>query len=312
MRRTIREQIDANRRKSVLFSLFMILLLAGLGTALVGIYAPKSWYLGALGAGCLAAIVALVARFQGPDIMLAISRARPATQQEDQQLDNIAEEMALAAGIPKPRLYVIDDPVPNAFATGMSPENAVVVFTTGILQQLNRDELQGVMAHELSHVRNYDIRFMTTVALVAGLIPLLADLLRNAIWWGGGRRDNRDSGGAGIFALLGLILAIVAPIFALLLQLAISRKRELLADMSAAEMTRYPEGLASALIKIDSNPQSLVEANRATQHMYIVNPLKGGMSGIFSTHPSTEERVRALRSLMGTYGANQTPPANQT
>lgn len=301
MKRTLRQQIDANKRMSVLFSLFIIVLLAALGAAIVGIYQPRSWYYGAGGAGLLAAIVAIFARFQGPDVMLAISRARPATHTEDQVLDNVAEEMALAAGIPKPSLYVIDDPSPNAFATGMDPNHSVVVFTTGILQKLDRDELQGVMAHELSHVRNYDIRYMTTVALVAGLIPLLADVLRNMIWWGGGRsRDNdRDSGAWGIFAIVGLILAIVAPIFAVLLQLAISRKREMLADASAAELTRYPEGLAQALIKIDSDPEPLSVANRATQHLFIINPLKGGLSDLFSTHPSTEERVRALRSLMG-------------
>ncbi len=301
MRRTLQQQIAANRRQSLVFSFFMIVLLAGLGTVIVGIYSPHNWYYGTGGAALLAVICALVARFQGPDIMLAISRARPATHAEDQILDNVAEEMALAAGIPKPKVYVIDDPSPNAFATGMDPQHGVVVFTTGILQKLDRDELQGVMAHELSHVRNYDIRFMTIVSLIAGLIPLLADLFRNMIWFGGGSRsrdDDRDSNSAGIFAIVGIVLSIVAPIFALLLQLAISRKRELLADSSAAEMTRYPEGLARALVKLDNDPQPLASANRATQSMFIVNPFRGG-GNWFSTHPSTAERVKALMGNMG-------------
>lgn len=280
----------------------MVILLGALGTVIVGIYRPTYWYYGTAGATLLAVICALVARFQGPDIMLAISGARPATHAEDQVLDNVAEEMALAAGIPKPKVYVIDDPSPNAFATGMDPQHGVVVFTTGIIQKLDRDELQGVMAHELSHVRNYDIRFMRTVSLVAGLIPLLADMFRNMIWFGGGRsRDNdRNSDSSGIFAIVGIVLSIVAPIFALLLQLAISRQREFLADASAAELTRYPEGLARALQKLDSDPNPLASANRATQSMFIVNPFRGG-GNWFSTHPSTEERVRALMGIMGAY-----------
>lgn len=303
-RRTLEEQIAANKRASFFYAFLIILLLAALGGAIAGYYAPRSWWLGAAGCGLLGLIMALVARFSGPGIVLSISHAREATAQEDRVLRNVAEEMAIAAGIPMPKVYVIDDSAPNAFATGSDPEHGVVVFTTGIIDKLNRDELQGVMAHELAHIRNYDIRFMTTIALIAGLIPLIADMFRTSLWWGGGRRrsDDRDSGGHAIFAILAIALMILAPIFAMMLQLAVSRRREFLADATAAEMTRYPEGLASALLKISHDPDPLEAANRATQHMYIVNPMKAwheGSNALFSTHPPIEERVRALRGLAG-------------
>lgn len=303
MRRTIPQQIATNLRQSLIYSVLMVALLTSLGTVIVGISAPRQWYLGTAGAFVLAVICGLIARFQGPGIMLAITGARKATHSEDQVLDNVAEEMAIAAGIPKPEIYVIDDPSPNAFATGMDPAHGIVVFTTGIIQKLDRDELQGVMAHEMSHIRNYDIRFMTTISLVAGLIPMLADLFRNMIWFGGGRsRDNdRDSDSAGIFAIVGIVLAIVAPVFAVLLQLAISRQREFLADAGAAELTRYPEGLARALQKLDADPYSMRRINTATQHMFIVNPIHDGGASLFSTHPSTQERIKALMGLMGAY-----------
>ncbi len=318
LRRTLVEEIAANRRKSFIFSFLMILLLTALTAVIVGMSAPRQWMYGAAGGCILAIICALIARFKGPDIMLALSGARPATHAEDQVLDNVAEEMALAAGIPKPQVYVIDDPSPNAFATGSDPKNGVVVFTTGIIQKLNRDELQGVMAHELSHVRNYDVRYMTTVALMAGLVPILAGVIRNMFWFGGGRRssDDSDSEGAGIFAIVGLLLAIVGPIFGVLIQLAISRQREFLADASAAQLTRNPEGLANALMKLDADPLPMMSTNVATQPMFIVNPLRDGGSSLFSSHPSTEERVKALMGTMGMYQmqaqASAPPAAPQT
>lgn len=304
MKRTLREQIAANKRVSMVYAGMLVLLLAALGGAITGTYEPRAWWMGAAGAGLLGLIVALVARFAGSGILLSISHAREATPQEDQVLRNVAEEMAIAAGIPVPKVYVIDDSAPNAFATGSDPKNSAVVFTTGIIQKLNREELQGVMAHEMSHIRNYDIRFMTMIAFIAGLIPLIADMFRQSLWFGGGRRrsDSKDNGIQVIFMIIAVALAVLAPLFAKLLELAVSRQREFLADASAAELTRLPEGLASALLKLSADQEVLEAANRATQHMYIVNPTKAFESraqGLFSTHPPIEERVRRLRGLAG-------------
>jgi len=311
MKRSIQDQIQANKATSVFYAMLMIVLLTALGAGITGFWHRAYWMYGAAGAAVLGLILALVAVNSGDDIILSLSRAREATHGDDQTLDNVAEEIAIAAGIPKPRVYVIDDPSPNAFATGKDPKSGTVVFTTGIVQKLNRDELQGVMAHEMSHIRNYDIRFMTTIAIVAGVIPLLADVLLRMGWFGGeGRRDRDDNGGGqAIFMIAAIVLAILAPLFALLLQMAVSRKREMLADASAAELTRYPEGLASALRKIAEDPEPLASANRATQHMYIMNPLRGsGGASLFDTHPPVEQRIAALESLMGMY-AGQTQPA---
>lgn len=317
MKRTLPEQISANRRASIFLVLVMLLLLAALGTAIVGSYYPRYWVYGTVGSLGLGLIVALVARFSGPGIVLALAHAREANHFEDQVLSNVVEEMAVAAGLPMPKVYVIDDPSPNAFATGPDPEHGIIAVTTGLLRKLDRDELQGVIAHEMSHIRNYDIRFMTTVALIAGLIPLLADLFVRMQWFGGGRRNDRDDNRndnqlAIIFMVVGLVLSILAPIFTALLEMAVSRQREYLADASAAELTRYPEGLARALHKIASDPDPLESANRATQHMYIVNPLhlNGRSSDLFSTHPATEERIRILMNLAGsgTIGASGRPP----
>ncbi|MEZ0325243.1 MAG: M48 family metallopeptidase [Fimbriimonas sp.] len=303
MKRTLHEQIAANKRASVIYSIFLILLLAGLGTAMAGAYYPRQWYLGTLGATALGFIMAMVARYSGSSIILSISGAREATQAEDRMLNNVVEEMAIAGGIPKPKVYVIDDSSPNAFATGSDPDHAIVAITTGLMSKLDRDELQGVIAHEMSHIRNYDIRFMTTIAMIAGLIPLLADMFLRMQFWGGGRRDrDKDSGLASIFAIVGLVLAILAPIFAKLLEMAVSRQREYLADAGAAEMTRYPEGLARALQKIAMDPDPLEAANRATQHMYIVNPMHlsgDDMISAFSTHPPTHDRIQRLLNMMG-------------
>ncbi|AIE84918.1 M48 family metallopeptidase [Fimbriimonas ginsengisoli] len=304
MKKTLQEQIQANRRGSILLAFIIIVLLTALGAAIAGTYAPRQWYLGAGGAALLGLIMAWVSNRSGSNIILSISRAREATQAEDQVLNNVVEEMAIAAGIPKPKVYVIDDASPNAFATGRNPEEASIAVTTGLLQKLDRDELQGVMAHEMSHIRNDDIKFMTTVTVVAGLIPLLADLFVRMQWFGGGSRRDRDRDDnslASIFMIVGFVLSIVAPIFAGLLELAVSRKREYLADASAAELTRYPEGLARALRKIASDPDPLQVANRATQHMYIVNPLKLiHTNDLLSTHPDVEARIAALMGLAGT------------
>ncbi len=305
MRRTLKQQIDANRRLSLWYSSVLVVLLAGLGAAIAGYYDPSAWTIGALGAGALGFIVALVGWTSGTNIVLSISQTRDATPLELRTLNNVTEEMALAAGIPKPEVYLIDDPTPNAFATGAGPQKGVIVVTTGLMEKLDREELQGVISHEMSHIRNNDIKFMTTLALVAGLIPLLADFYSRMVWWGGGRsRDNdRDSGNAGaILMVIGIVLAILAPLFSMLIQLAVSRKRELMADASGAELTRNPDGLVRALEKISRPSTKLAVANRATAHMYIVNPfrtLEDRADALMSTHPPLAERVRALRGLAG-------------
>lgn len=302
--RSIPEQIAANKRTSFIYVALLVLLLSALGATIGGYVDPSLWPMGAGAAAFAGLIMALVARFAGSSIVLSMSGAREPTGHEGRVLENVAEEMAIAAGIPKPRVMVIDDSAPNAFATGPDPEHATVVFTSGILDKLNRDELQGVMAHEIAHVRNFDIRLMTTLAMVAGLIPLMADGLRRMLWYGGrGRRSKSSDNGQAVllFAILALVLSILAPLFSILLQMAVSRQREYLADATAAELTRNPEGLARALKKIASDPEPLEAANRATQHMYIVNPMKAASSavGLFSTHPPTEDRIRRLMGLMG-------------
>jgi heat shock protein HtpX len=205
-----------------------------------------------------------------------------------------------------PKLYVIDDTAMNAFATGRDPDHAVICATTGILSRLNRTELEGVIAHELSHVKNYDIRLMSIVTVLVGLIALLADWMLRLASWGGGRRRNSDEGGGQlqiVFFIAGLVLALLSPLIAQLIQLAISRRREFLADASGAAITKYPEGLARALEKISADREPLEAANKATAHLYIANPLKntkgsiGWFAGLFDTHPPIEERLKALRSL---------------
>ena len=303
MRKTLREQIDANKRGSFLLVCGMVLLITLLGATIVGFWRPSYWPYGAAGAFALALLCSAISNLWGSKIVLGISGGREATAQEDQMLRNVVEEMAIASGLPMPKIYVIDDYAPNAFATGPNPQNGIVCVTTGLLEKLNRDELQGVMAHELSHIRNYDIKYMTTVSTMAGLIVLLADVLQSQFRWGffgRSRSNDNDSNNNNplgiVFLVLGLILAFVAPMLGWLLEMAVSRKREYLADASAAEMTRYPEGLASALQKISGDTDILESANRATQHMYIVNPLKlmEEHKDLLSTHPSTEARIRAL------------------
>lgn len=283
--------------------MLMVLLISVLTATIVGISTPKYWHFGAVGGLVLAAFCALIARFFGPSLVMSISGAREANDVEHRMLQNVVEEMAIAAGIPTPKIYVIEDSSPNAFATGKDEQNGMVAITTGLMYKLNRDELQGVMAHEIAHIRNLDIRYMTTVTMMGGLIGLLADWLSFKLRWGfwGRRNDDDDGPGNLVFVILGFVLMLIAPTIGFLLQMAVSRQREFLADATAAELTRYPEGLASALRKISSDVDPLEAANRATQHMYIVNPLKlgGGGSDLFSTHPDTEARIRALLGTAG-------------
>ena len=237
-------------------------------------------------------------------IVLSINRAREATPEQNKKLNNILDGIMVASGLEhRPRLYVVDDPQPNAFATGRNPENSVICVTTGLLEKMDYYELEGVVAHELSHIKNYDIRLSAVVSVMVGFIVMLADWVSRALFWGVGDRDN-DSKGNPILMLIGLICLILAPIFGQLMQLALSRRREFLADASAVELTRNPDGLISALEKLDGDRSQLKTANNSTAHMFIVNPFKTNLksgrkdrTSLFSTHPSIEARIEAIRNL---------------
>lgn len=238
-------------------------------------------------------------------IILTLSGARPATRQEFFDFYTVAENLAMSQQLPNPRLFVIDDTALNAFATGRDPKHAVVCATTGLLQKLDRAELEGVVAHELAHIKNYDIRLMSIIAILVGFVSLLADwMLRMSFL--GNRKSEKEAGQLQVlFGVAGFILTLFSPIIAKLIQLALSRKREFLADASAVAMTKNPEGLAQALEKITSDKEPLEAANKATAHLYIANPLKnhhdavGWFSNLFQTHPPVEERIKALRGLLG-------------
>ncbi len=236
-------------------------------------------------------------------IILSINKARPATTEENQQLVHILDGLMVSSGLEyRPRLYVIDDPQPNAFATGRNPQNAIICVTSGLLEKLDYYELEGVVAHELSHIKNYDIRLSAIVSVMVGLVVMLSDLVSRIFFWGSFRDNDNDSKGNVILMLIGLIAVILAPIFGELMKLAISRKREYLADATSVEFTRNPDGLISALQKLEEDPNELKTANKSTAHMYFISPFKKEkrkkkMSNIWSTHPSTEDRITALRNL---------------
>jgi heat shock protein HtpX len=306
---TFYNQIAANRRSSLLLALFVIALFGLLGFA-IG-YAIAGSASGAVVvmaiAIALGSLAALGSWFGGDALVLSVSGAKEVDETSAPQLLNVVREMAIAANIPMPKVYIIDDTAPNAFATGRDPKHASVAITTGLLEKLDREELQGVMGHELSHVRNYDIRFALIVGVLVGSIALLADFFLRFTFWGGGRRSNndRDGGGGGLQAIMfvfAIVLSILAPIAARLVQLAVNRQREYLADASSVQLTRNPHGIERALAKISSDKEVLEVANRATQHMYFTNPIKKfeeRASGLFSTHPATLDRINRLRELTG-------------
>ena len=296
-RRDFFVEIAANKRRSLLLFGAVAGLLLLLGAVIGEAAMPQGGLIG-LGFAVLASVaIGLISYFQGNAIILAASNARPVAREEEPQLYNVVEEMAIAAGLPAPAVYLIEDTAPNAFATGRDPSHAAITVTRGLLNKLNRDELQGVIGHEMSHVRNLDVRYSMLVAILVGSIVLFCDTFLRSLRFG---RTGRNERGAWPFVLLALLLAIVAPIFATLLQMAISRRRESLADASSVQLTRNPLGLANALAKIAGDPEPLEAANRATQHLYIVNPVKViglDTSELMSTHPPTEERIRILRSM---------------
>ena len=233
-------------------------------------------------------------------IVLSLNKARPATKEENQKLVNILDALVVSSGLQyTPKLYIVEDSQPNAFATGRNPENAVICVTTGLLDKLSYYELEGVIAHEMAHIKNYDIRLSAVVSVMVGFVVILSDWFTRISFYGGSRRRDDDDNGNPILMFIGLIFLILAPIFGQLMQLALSRKREFLADATAIEFTRNPDGLISALLKISGDPNELKVANNATENMYIVNPFRGkkSSSSLWSTHPSIEDRVEALRNI---------------
>ena len=294
------EQVDRNKRKSALIIAFFVAFIAlvawvlgeasGYGLSWVGL------------ALIFSGLVSFFSYYNSDKIILAISKARPASRKKDFKFYTVTENLCLATRLPLPKLYVIDDSAPNAFATGRDPGHAVVCATTGLIDKLDRTELEGVIAHELSHIKNYDIRVMSLVTVLVGLVTLLADWFLRATYWGRGRDNDRNQVKVVIF-VVGVVLALLSPLIANLIKLAVSRRRELLADASAVKITRFPQGMARALEKISHDREPLEAANKATAHLYIANPLKnrhdsiGWFAGLFNTHPPVSERIRALRQM---------------
>ena len=294
-------QIAANKRKTWFLILIVVAVIIGLSAlygVIQGIDPTGTIIVGTM----IASVHALISYFLADKIALASTGAKAIKKQDSPELWNMVENLCMANGQPMPAIYVINDDSPNAFATGRDPEHASIAFTTGILRILDKQELEGVTAHELSHVKNYDIRVMTIVVVLVGAIMLLADIMLRTMRFGG-RRDDRSGGAVAILALVGIVLALLSPLFAQLLQLAVSRSREYLADASGALLTRYPEGLAQALEKISASAQPMQKANHATAHLFIANPFgKNGkqrstLANLFSTHPPIQERIDRLRNM---------------
>ncbi len=299
------ELIRANKRRSALLIAGFVLLLSAVGAAFGAFIG--SGPVGTIIALVLSGAMAFASYWKADSIALAVSRAKPADPEEFARLHNLVEGLCIASGLPKPRVYIVDDPAPNAFATGRNPKHAAIAVTTGLLQKMNRVELEGVIAHELSHIRNYDILVSTLAVTLVGAVALLTNIAVRMMWWNGGRvrRDGDQRDGGNPIAILGFVLLIFAPLIAKAMQAAVSRKRETLADVSACQMTRYPPGLISALEKLRDDTTVTHAASTATAHLWIEQPMSGvgddGKMGrwnkMFDTHPPLEERIALLREL---------------
>lgn len=289
-------QIASNKLKSYLLMLLFFLVLVGIVWAWSLYFGQDSSYGAVIFAVILATTMNLISFYAGDSIALSIAGAKPIETEQNPYVFRMVENLSITAGLPTPKIYIINDSSMNAFATGRDPKHSSIALTTGIIEGLENEELEGVIAHELSHIKNYDIRLMMVVIVCVGVIALMADWLTRSLFWR--HRDNDNRNNNGIFMLIGLVLAILSPLFAKLIQLAISRKREFLADASGALLTRYPEGLARALEKISSQKQALKKANQATAHLYIANPFgREKMANLFSTHPPIAQRIASLRSM---------------
>lgn len=288
-------EIAANKRKTWLIVAIFFVIIGALGWIVSNLYhSPAFVYLAFIVGG----VYALIEYFAAAKMALAMNGAREVTKKDEPRLYRTVENLTIATGMPMPKVYVIDDPAPNAFATGRDPNHAVVCATTGLLDMMNDSELEAVMAHEIGHVKNYDIRVMMIVFGLVSAIGLIADIIMHMMWWGGGDEDESPNP---VFIVLGIVAAILAPFVAMLVQLAVSRRREYLADSTSALTTRYPEGLISALQKIGQYGRPMQKQNTATAHLFFANPLKGNaIAKLFSTHPPIEDRIKRLRD-MGTH-----------
>ncbi len=284
------------RRTFLLFAVFLVVII-GIGWVFSRAYGNPSILFFAV---ILSSLMSFVSYWYSDKIVLKISRARPIEEKDNRELYHIVENLCITAGLPVPKIYLIDEKAMNALATGRDPKHAVVAVTQGLLEKLDRSELEGVISHELSHIGNRDILLSTVVVVLVGFVALLSDFFMRSMFWGGlGRRDNREGGnqGGAIIMMIGIAMAILSPIAVALIQLAISRNREFLADASGALLTRYPDGLISALQKISTDPTPLKVANKATNHLWISAPKKSAIAKLFMTHPPIEERIKRLREM---------------
>jgi heat shock protein HtpX len=290
----IYKNIDSNKRKTALYMFLFLVFVIGFGY-LLSYLLNQYWIL--VVAILVSIIQALISYYYSDKIALSTTGAKLTSKEQFLELHRVVENLAITSGLPKPKIYIINDPAPNAFATGRDPKNASLAVTTGLLEIMDKNELQAVLAHEMSHIGNYDIRLMTIIIVLVGLVVLASDLFLRWNLWGRMSSDGENNQSGIVLLIIGIVLAIIAPLFATLMQLAISRKREFLADSDGVMLTRYPEGLISALKKLDKYSKKMIRVNKATAHLFISNPF--GSKGIgtwFSTHPKISDRIKALEN----------------